>query len=1332
MDIEKQRKDNNVELAYLDDLTGIYNRRYLYKYLSEELPKLKKLSLFMMDLDGFKKVNDTLGHLEGDALLVSFSKIIDDSVKGIGIITRYAGDEFVAILPGIDRAAAIQAADKIIKNVSGQLHTVTASLGIAIYPDDAADVKGLVDKADQALYSSKRTGKNKFSTANDIVEETKALDKLMQGLASPVFVDREEEVARFEALLGGGSKQKEKALIFSGPKGIGKTRLLEELSHRAGPQGANSLILYPREPDLGSFYAVLIEGLSGHLNNLQEKERNSILNSIDADETAVLAGLHPVFKELCKGTGSGIQPDDKKKRLILFRALAKIFKAIFRDNPFVLLIDDFQWLDAASFNLISYLLRNDKIKLFLIAASLEGDRLNTKFPSFQLKPFSLGQIREMLALALAGTEAPMEFSEAIYNKTKGNPSFIWETVKLLVEEGSLHFKDGHWDFSGINKKELPDSLEDAAKERLKDLDPEAKEILINAAFLGEDFNLDILKKLSQKNEGYILDVIDRASKLGMVESKSPLAIDKYNFSNKQVKDTVCNFLDALKTKDLHKRIATFLESYYQNELGKTSDILSHYRDAGDKNKLEELEKKLSSFDQQLFSPEEAVKYLDAIPLEDAQASVEEILELALSEENKKMLPDVIIALRSAVESAFLYPANNQARLNFKEEAFLQLTKLLQANKSVTFSVTEGALLINGEELEKKELRSTLGNAFSTFLTNYRISSLTFKTGFKREEFSFFLEAVTKQEEELIKAGGLAKLLKENNIALIKIDQVRYEKAHKVTAQVKQARDIIKNLLLQYPSLAGLNDQEAQSFLKPKGKEELREIIDSLSNMIKNISSSPRDITEKADEILDSMEKIADPIAKIKPEEWQGLKNNLAQTFLSLDPGLQAMIIKKDLYNIGAPGAIVNDIIASSSDKDIINTVTGNIQTNTLSLDDITDMLKVIFSDTKRKERLGPVLEKELLQRGISQRDIADLLGKEALPEKKLFSRGGEELIKGRLGADSGVDTSKDAQSMIEELAAQGKEDVIKSLAESLLKQIEAAKPDARQAILNDLKNFLSALLSKEKYDSIAEIMSALGDVLKTNIDSEAFSAAIALFSSVLNELLYKESYASACKIIKILKTLLEVKDQKQQELVRDSLEHVIDRRAMDALNTSLNQEQVHNEKNITVILAELGSFAVPGLIKLLETAHSTIDPFNQFVKRRRIAYELKKIGPAAVMGLKSKLKEEDSLALKNIIEALGYLQDCSLVPDLGQVIKHPEHQIRNELVKTLKRLWSKESIKLLVELLKDEDSEVKKRAKNVLLEKIDQAAVPELEQFLADQAVSSEIREIINYAKKGK
>ena len=159
------------ELAITDGLTELYVRRYFFERLEEELKRSKrhnfKFVFLMIDIDNFKTINDTYGHLVGDCILKDAGRIIKENSREIDLAARYGGEEYSLVLPNTGREDGKVVAERIRARIEDNIFKayderlkVTVSVGISVYPDDSSEVKGLVEKADKALYAAKDSGKN--------------------------------------------------------------------------------------------------------------------------------------------------------------------------------------------------------------------------------------------------------------------------------------------------------------------------------------------------------------------------------------------------------------------------------------------------------------------------------------------------------------------------------------------------------------------------------------------------------------------------------------------------------------------------------------------------------------------------------------------------------------------------------------------------------------------------------------------------------------------------------------------------------------------------------------------------------------------------------------------------------------------------------------------------------------------------------------------------------------------------------------------------------------------------------------------------------------------
>jgi diguanylate cyclase (GGDEF)-like protein len=170
--VQRRTREAAIRLSTVDSLTDLYNRAYFFNAIDREIHRSRRFQrgfcLLMMDLDGLKSINDRYGHFEGDVVLREVAQLIRSALRRIDVAARYGGDEFVALLTETDPSGAYVVAEKIRQLASEMLvvpsgHQISTSLSIGVvsYPDDGHTADELMIAADEAMYASKRLGKNR-------------------------------------------------------------------------------------------------------------------------------------------------------------------------------------------------------------------------------------------------------------------------------------------------------------------------------------------------------------------------------------------------------------------------------------------------------------------------------------------------------------------------------------------------------------------------------------------------------------------------------------------------------------------------------------------------------------------------------------------------------------------------------------------------------------------------------------------------------------------------------------------------------------------------------------------------------------------------------------------------------------------------------------------------------------------------------------------------------------------------------------------------------------------------------------------------------------------
>jgi adenylate cyclase len=410
------------------------------------------------------------------------------------------------------------------------------------------------------------------------------------------FIGREEELKQFAELFGRARKGRTQVVTLVGDAGIGKSRLLAEFLHRLDGEGLlREVTLYQTAcPALGSeAYRVFIDffricfGLSGQEESALAKGR--IRKTLEAMGARV-EPIVPVVEHLLGLEDGGprlghLDPEQLKRQLFL--AVKEICQCQCRRGPVLLVVEDFQWADAASVELLRSLVdRSSEQPLILVLVARPTSQTgaiyspNVDSTTIRLQPLTQEESEKLLGATVGQFPASSlsALRELVIRRTVGNPFFLEEAIRSLFDTGVLvRTPDGARLEGQLTSLEIPTTIQGVILSRLDSLDPGAKQVLLEATVIGPSFELDVLRQIvtqPQELQAH-LETLLHADLLAEV----PGAVGRppqYRFRNSMIQEVAYGSLLRRRRAALHERIAQSLEHLHARELDEYLPQLAHH------------------------------------------------------------------------------------------------------------------------------------------------------------------------------------------------------------------------------------------------------------------------------------------------------------------------------------------------------------------------------------------------------------------------------------------------------------------------------------------------------------------------------------------------------------------------------------------------------------------------------------------------------------------------------------------------------------------------------------------------------------------------------------
>jgi len=441
----------------------------------------------------------------------------------------------------------------------------------------------------------------------------------LDGLARGRMIGRTAELTQLRDLWMQAVRGRSHMALVSGEPGVGKTRLAREVMVLAGLQGATVLQGGCYEFEATTPYLPWVEGLRQWV----KEQPAEVLSAVLGDTAPELARLAP---EIVSKLGSQPAPaavGEQQERMRLFDALARFLQSLSARRGLLVFLDDLHWADHGTLQLLHYVLRHlrdDRLLVLgcyreveldrahpLSAALVEWnrERIATRIPLTRLP---LGDTERMLATMFSQERVSSDFAAAIHRETEGNPFFVEEVVKSLIENGQIYRENNRWQRRDVEELTIPQSIKAAIGRRLSRLSEACTTVLHTAAALGKVFEFGTLAAVSDAGEDALLDALDEATEAQLVRAESG---ERFAFTHDKIREVLHEELNPIRQRRLHQKIAETLERLYAHEMDDyVQELAYHYAQSSNLEKGYDFSLAAAAQARRVFAHEEVLDHLE--------------------------------------------------------------------------------------------------------------------------------------------------------------------------------------------------------------------------------------------------------------------------------------------------------------------------------------------------------------------------------------------------------------------------------------------------------------------------------------------------------------------------------------------------------------------------------------------------------------------------------------------------------------------------------------------------------------------------------------------------